>query len=100
MKVVIFNNRALAFVQVEIMAAGVVPFATDLHNPDLRKPAEARVLFGVHVATVVTPETLRPTLAPAFAHGGPALVKALVQRQGPSLRPTITFDQARRLGRA
>ncbi|GJG89337.1 pyruvate dehydrogenase [Gemmatimonadetes bacterium T265] len=90
-KLVVFNNSALAFVEVEMMAAGIVPFGTELQNPDFSRVAEACGLLGERVAT---PEALRPALARAFAHDGPALVDVLVHRQELSLPPTITRDQA------
>ena len=90
-KLVVFNNSALAFVELEMMAAGIVPFGTALQNPDFSRVAEACGLLGVRVAT---PEALRPALERAFAHDGPALVDVLVHRQELSLPPTITRDQA------
>lgn len=90
-KIVVFNNSALAFVEVEMMAAGIVPFGTDLKNPDFSKVAEACGLFGVRVTT---PEGLKPALEKAFAYDGPALVDVLVQRRELSMPPAISASQA------
>ena len=90
-KIVVFNNQALAFVEVEMMAAGIVPFGTELKNPDFRKLAEACGLFG---ARVTKTEELKPALEAAFAHPGPALVDVLVHRNQLSMPPTITAAQA------
>jgi pyruvate dehydrogenase (quinone) len=90
-KIVVFNNSALAFVEVEMMAAGIVPFGTDLKNPDFSKVAEACGLLG---ARVTTPEELKPALEKAFAYDGPALVDVLVQRRELSMPPTISASQA------
>ena len=89
-KIVVFNNNALAFVEVEMMAAGILPFGTDLKNPDFSKVAEACGLFGVRVTQA---EELKPALEKAFAHDGPALVDVLVHRQELSMPPTITASQ-------
>ena len=89
-KIVVFHNNSLAFVEVEMMAAGIVPFGTDLKNPDFSKVAEACGIFGVRVAQ---PEELKPALEQAFAHDGPALVDVLVHRQELSMPPTITPSQ-------
>jgi pyruvate dehydrogenase (quinone) len=43
---------------------------------------------------VEKPEELRPALAAALAHDGPALVEVLVHRQELSMPPTISADQA------
>jgi pyruvate dehydrogenase (quinone) len=45
-KIITFNNHALVFVEVEMMAAGIVPFGTDLKNPDFSKVGEACGLLG------------------------------------------------------
>ncbi len=90
-KIVVFNNHALAFVETEMMAAGIVPFGTDLKNPDFGKVAEACGLFG---AVVTKPEELQPALKAALAHDGPALVDVHVHRRELSMPPTITKGQA------
>ena len=90
-KIVVFHNNALAFVEVEMMAAGIVPFGTDLKNPDFSKVADACGLFGVRVTKA---EELKPALEEALAHDGPALVDVLVHRQELSMPPTITASQA------
>jgi pyruvate dehydrogenase (quinone) len=63
-KIVVFNNHALAFVEVEMMPAGIVPFGTDLKNPDFSKVAEACGPRGVRVTKA---EELEPALEAAFA---------------------------------
>ncbi len=40
-KRIVFNNSSLAFVELEMKAAGILDFGTDLHNPDFAKMAEA-----------------------------------------------------------
>jgi pyruvate dehydrogenase (quinone) len=45
-KLVVFKNAALAFVELEMKAAGLLDFATSLHNPDFAKIAEAAGLLG------------------------------------------------------
>jgi pyruvate dehydrogenase (quinone) len=74
-----------------MLAAGIVPFGTDLKNPDFSKVAEACGLFGVRVTKT---EELKPALEAAFAHDGPALVDVLVHRNELSMPPTITASQA------
>ena len=41
-KVVVFNNGALSFVELEMKAAGIVTYGTDLDNPDFAGIARAR----------------------------------------------------------
>jgi len=90
-KVVVFNNGSLGFVELEMKAAGLVDFGTDLVNPNFAKLAESADIFGVRV---VKPEELRPALSEALQHDGPALVEVLVNRQELSMPPTINLEQA------
>ncbi|WP_158751009.1 ubiquinone-dependent pyruvate dehydrogenase [Acidobacterium sp. S8] len=90
-KVVVFNNSSLGFVELEMKAAGLVDYGTDLVNPDFSKLAESAGILGIRVEK---PEELRPAFARALAHNGPALVDVLVNRQELSMPPTINLEQA------
>src|SRR5258706_5753182 len=89
-KIVVFRNDALAFVELEMKATGFVDFATDLDNPDFAKMAEAAGLLGL---TAERPEQVRPMIAQAFAHDGPALVEVPVHRRELAMPPTISLEQ-------
>ncbi|MGE0274535.1 MAG: ubiquinone-dependent pyruvate dehydrogenase [Nitrospiraceae bacterium] len=89
-KLVVFKNDSLGFVELEMKAAGFLDFATDLHNPDFAKIAEAAGMLGL---TAETPEQVRPMLVEALEHDGPALVEVLVNRQELALPPSIELGQ-------
>jgi pyruvate dehydrogenase (quinone) len=89
-KVIVFKNDALAFVELEMKAAGIIDFGTDLQNPNFAKLAEAAGVLGLRAET---PEQVRPMLTEALRHDGPALVEVLVNRQELSMPPTITLEQ-------
>ncbi|MGE3979065.1 MAG: ubiquinone-dependent pyruvate dehydrogenase [Nitrospira sp.] len=89
-KLVVFKNNSLGFVELEMKAAGFLDFATDLRNPDFAKMAEAAGLLGL---TAQTPELVRPMLVEALQHDGPALVEVLVNRQELALPPSIELGQ-------
>src|ERR1700681_1787999 len=91
-KIVVFKNNSLAFVELEMKAAGLVDFGTDLENPNFAKMAEAAGLLGL---TAKTPDQVRPMIAQALKHDGPALVEVLVDRQELSMPPTITAQQVK-----
>jgi pyruvate dehydrogenase (quinone) len=91
-KIVVFENDALSFVELEMKATGTLQFATELQNPDFSKIAEAAGLLGLRAET---PEQVRPMLQQAFKHDGPALVEVLVNRQELAIPPSITAEQAR-----
>jgi pyruvate dehydrogenase (quinone) len=90
-KLVVFNNSSLGFVELEMKAAGLIDYGTDLVNPNFAKLAESAEIFGVRVEK---PEELHPALTEALAHDGPALVEVLVNRQELSMPPTISLEQA------
>ena len=89
-KVVVFNNGALAFVELEMKAGGIVTYGTDLDNPDFAAIATAAGLFGARVEKA---EDLEPTLRAAFAHDGAALVDVHTARLELSLPPKLTYGQ-------
>lgn len=89
-KVIVFKNNALAFVELEMKAAGILDFATELENPNFAGMAEAAGLLGL---SAETPSQVRSMIAQALKHEGPALVEVLVHRQELSMPPTITFEQ-------
>jgi len=90
-KLVVFNNSSLGFVELEMKAAGLIDYGTDIVNPNFAKLAEAADILGFRVEK---PECLGPALQRALAHDGPALVEVIVNRQELSMPPTITVQQA------
>ncbi len=89
-KVVVFNNGALSFVELEMKAAGIVTYGTDLDNPDFAGIARATGLFGAQVDKA---GELEDTLRAAFAHDGPALVDVRTARQELALPPKLAYGQ-------
>jgi pyruvate dehydrogenase (quinone) len=90
-KIVVFNNSSLAFVELEMKAAGILDFATDLQNPNFADIARAAGLFGVRVED---PGELKDSVKKAFEHDGPALIDVVTSRQELSMPPTIELKQA------
>jgi pyruvate dehydrogenase (quinone) len=91
-KIVVFNNSKLSFVELEMKAGGVLENGTTLVNPrfaDLARTA------GIHGIRVEDPAELKPALIDAFEHNGPALVDVVVNPMELSMPPTIKVDQAR-----
>jgi len=90
-KLVVFNNNSLSFVELEMKAAGFVDYGTDLVNPNFAKLAQSADILGIRVER---PEDLRLVLTEALAHDGPALVDVVVNRQELAMPPTINVEQA------
>src|SRR5467141_795431 len=94
-KIVVFRNDSLDFVELEMKAGGFLDFAVELKNPDFAALAESAGILGLKAETA---QDVRPMLQKAFKHDGPALVEALVHRQELSMPPTITIEQATGFG--
>jgi pyruvate dehydrogenase (quinone) len=89
-KVVVFNNGALSFVELEMKAAGIVTYATDLDNPDFAGIAKAIGLFSARVEKA---GELDDALRAAFEHDGAALVDVRTDRYELALPPKLTYGQ-------
>lgn len=86
-KIVVFNNSSLNFVELEMKAAGIVTFGTDLHNPDFAEVARSMGITGIRVEKAAD---LRGALQQAFDTDGPALIDVVTAREELSMPPAIT----------
>ena len=89
-KLVVFNNASLGFVQLEMRAAGFLDRGVALTDPDFARIAEASGLLGL---TVDKPAALRGALQQALDHKGPALVSVRVHTHELVMPPSIQLDQ-------
>ena len=89
-KVIVFNNSSLSFVELEMKAAGFLSHATELAETDFSKLAEAVGILGLRAER---PEQVKSMLNQALEHEGPALVDVIVNRQELAMPPTITLEQ-------
>jgi pyruvate dehydrogenase (quinone) len=90
-KIIVFSNSVLSFVELEMKAAGILGDGTKLVNPNFAELAESAGIFGVRVED---PADLKKAVTVAFQHDGPALVEAVVTPSELSMPPTIKLDQA------
>jgi pyruvate dehydrogenase (quinone) len=89
-KVIVFNNGALSFVELEMKSAGIPTYGTDLLDPDFAGIARSAGLLGTRVDSA---SQLQEALQGAFAHVGPALIDVRTARQELSLPPKVTYGQ-------
>ena len=89
-KIVVFDNSSLNFVELEMKAAGFVNFGTELVNPDLAAVAEAVGILGIRVEKSKDVESAIRT---ALEHDGPALVDVVTGRQELSMPPAVSAEQ-------
>jgi pyruvate dehydrogenase (quinone) len=90
--VVVFNNGALAFVELEMKENGIVTYGTELDNPSFAEVARA---IGLHAVRIERPSELDEGLRTAFAHDGPSVIEVLTARQELAIPPGVTAGQAR-----
>jgi pyruvate dehydrogenase (quinone) len=91
-KLVVFNNGALGFIELEQKSTGFLDFGTDFVNPNFAATAEAVGIKGVRIKD---PAEVDAKLAEALAHPGPVLVDAVVNRMELAMPPKITAEMAR-----
>jgi pyruvate dehydrogenase (quinone) len=90
LKVIVFNNGALGFVELEMKSEGLLDSYTDLKNPDFSKLAEA---IGYRGWRIDRNENLEPALKDFLAHPGPALLDVKVNRMELVMPPKIELAQ-------
>lgn len=94
-KVIIFNNGVLDFVELEMKAGGFLNFGTELQNPDFAAMANA---MGIYGKRVTDPGNLADVLRDAFAHPGPALIDVVTNRLELIMPPAIKAVQIKGFG--
>jgi pyruvate dehydrogenase (quinone) len=91
-KVIVFNNRSLGMVKLEMEVAGLPDWQTDMLNPDFAMVAQA---MGIKGFTVNDPAEVKQTLAEAFMHNGPVLVNIMTDPNALAMPPKIEFEQVK-----
>ncbi|MGY8684589.1 ubiquinone-dependent pyruvate dehydrogenase [Bradyrhizobium sp. UFLA05-153] len=91
-KIVVFNNGALGFIELEQKSTGFLDFGTKLHNPDFAEIARAAGVYGVRLEH---PSEVEDGIAAALAHDGPALIDAVVNRTELAVPPSVTMEMAK-----
>ena len=89
-KVIVFNNGSLGFVELEMQAAGLLETGVALKNPDFAAIARAA---GVHALRVEDPGLLAAAVAAILSHPGPALLDVVVNRHELAVPPALTAEQ-------
>jgi pyruvate dehydrogenase (quinone) len=91
-KVVVFNNGTLGFVEMEQKATGFLDFGVDFQNPNFAAMAKTMGIYGVRLED---PADVEPGIAAALAHDGPVLIDAVVNRSELVMPPSITIEMAK-----
>ena len=91
-KVVVFNNGSLGFIELEQKSSGFVDTGTELENPDFAAMANA---IGIHGVRISDPAEVETKMAQALAHPGPVLIDAVVNRMELAMPPKVTAGMAK-----
>jgi pyruvate dehydrogenase (quinone) len=89
-KVVVYNNGSLGFVELEMKVEGLLDAYTDLQNPDFAKLAE---VVGFGAWRVERNEELEAAVIAFLAHPGPALLDVKVNRAELVMPPQVEASQ-------
>jgi len=89
-KVVVYNNGSLGFVELEMKVEGLLDAYTDLQNPDFAKLAE---VIGFKGWRVDRNEDLEAAVIAFLAHPGPALLDVKVNRAELVMPAQVTTSQ-------
>jgi pyruvate dehydrogenase (quinone) len=90
-KLVVYNNGALGFIELEQKSTGFLDFGTDFTNPNFAAMAEAVGIKGIRIER---PEEVETKIAEAMRHPGPVLIDAVVNRMELAMPPKVTAEMA------
>ncbi|WP_116788362.1 thiamine pyrophosphate-dependent enzyme [Flavobacterium psychrotrophum] len=91
-KIVVFNNRSLGMVKLEMEVAGLPDNETDMVNPDFALVATAMGFRGINVTD---PDKVEEALRDAFAINGPVLVNVFTNPASLAMPPEIEWKQVK-----
>jgi pyruvate dehydrogenase (quinone) len=94
-KIAVFNNASLGFVELEMKVEGLLDTYTNLENPDFSRVAQA---IGFHAQRVEQAEELEAAVRDWITAPGPALLDVLTDRMElvmpPKIEPSQVFGTA------
>ncbi len=89
-KIIVFNNRALGMVKLEMEVNGLPDNETDMVNPDFSLIAQAMGFRGVNVHK---PEEVEAAIENAFRHNGPVLLNVFTNPNALAMPPKVDWQQ-------
>ncbi len=91
-KVIVFNNRSLGMVKLEMEVAGIPDWQTEMFDPDFALVAQA---MGIKGMTVKDPDDVKQVLTEAFLYKGPVLVNVFTDPNALAMPPKVEFSQVK-----
>jgi pyruvate dehydrogenase (quinone) len=91
-KVIVFDNGTLGFVELEQKSSGFLEYGVELDNPNFAAMAEA---VGIHGIRLTNPADVDDAMVDALGRDGPVLIDATVARTELAMPPSITVEMAK-----
>jgi pyruvate dehydrogenase (quinone) len=91
-KLIVFNNRSLGMVKLEMEVDGLPDTETDMINPDFALVAQAMGFTGI---TVSDPEAVPAALKQAFTTEGPVLINIMTDPNALAMPPKIELKMVK-----
>jgi pyruvate dehydrogenase (quinone) len=91
-KLIVFNNRSLGMVKLEMEVMGLPDFQVEMIDPDFVRVAEAMGFKGI---TINDPEQITSGLQEAFSTAGPVLVNVFTDPSALSMPPHIELKMVK-----
>ncbi|QJD96712.1 ubiquinone-dependent pyruvate dehydrogenase [Mucilaginibacter robiniae] len=89
-KIIVFNNRSLGMVKLEMEVMGLPDWQTDMHNPDFALVAQAMGIRGIKVND---PDQVEQALRDALLYNGPVLLDVMTDPNALAMPPKVEFQQ-------
>jgi len=89
-KLIVFNNRSLGMVKLEMEVDGLPDNETDMINPDFALVAQAMGFKGI---TIHSPAEVETSIAHALAEDGPVLLNVMTNPNALAMPPKIEWKQ-------
>jgi pyruvate dehydrogenase (quinone) len=91
-KIIIFNNRSLGMVKLEMRVQGYMDWQTDMVNPDFIKLAEA---MNIKAWEAKESKDVEVALINGLNHKGPAIINIFTDSNALAMPPSLNFDQVK-----
>ena len=89
-KIIVFNNRTLGMVKLEMEVAGLPDNETNMENPDFAMIGKA---MGIESENIYNPDDLPDAIGRAFSHNGPYLLSVFTNPNALAMPPKVDIDQ-------
>ncbi|MFT6868485.1 MAG: pyruvate dehydrogenase (quinone) [Cyclobacteriaceae bacterium] len=91
-KIIIFNNRSLGMVKLEMRVEGYMDWQTDMVNPDFVKLAES---MNIAAWEAKESKDVESALSNGFKHNGPAIINIFTDPNALAMPPSLNFEQVK-----